>query len=117
MLSHGQKRNQLPKIDRAFSILGLWHRGLGAGGSLRPFRLPHFVTVLDVRAIAECRVSDVVAIHAWGLFGVQLRSATTLGVDHTALFDLFWDNFTTALAGDFLKAGGRRDTLALKSSP
>jgi hypothetical protein len=58
MLSHGQKRDQLPKIDRAFSILGLWHRGFAAGGSLRPFRLPPFVTVLDVRAIAECRVLD-----------------------------------------------------------
>ena len=58
MLSHGQKRDQLSKIDRAFSILGLWHRGFAAGGSLRPFRLPPFVTVLDVRAIAECRVLD-----------------------------------------------------------
>jgi hypothetical protein len=58
MLSHGQKRDQLPKIDRAFSILGLWHRGFAAGGSLRPFRLPPFVTVLDGRTIAECRVLD-----------------------------------------------------------
>src|ERR1700730_7266979 len=58
MLSHGQKRDQLSKIDRAFSILGLWHRGFAAGSSLRPFRLPPFVTVVDVRAIAECRVLD-----------------------------------------------------------
>jgi hypothetical protein len=28
--------------------------------------------------------------------------ATTLGVDHTALFDLFWDEFTAALTHDFL---------------
>jgi hypothetical protein len=28
--------------------------------------------------------------------------ATTLGVDHTALFDIFWDEFTAALAHDFL---------------
>ena len=58
IFSYGQEGNQLTEINRAFSILGLWHRRFAAGGSLRPFRLPPFVTVLDVRAIAECRVLD-----------------------------------------------------------
>jgi hypothetical protein len=48
-----------PKCEQSERfILGLWHRGFAAGGSLRPFRLPPFVRVLDVRAIAECRVLD-----------------------------------------------------------
>jgi hypothetical protein len=59
MLSHGQKRDQLPKIDRAFSILGLWNRGFAAGGSLRPFRLPRSVRLLDARASSSMNAAEM----------------------------------------------------------
>jgi hypothetical protein len=44
--SHGQERDQFPKVDRTFSLLGLWHRSFAAGDSLCPLRLPH--SVIDV---------------------------------------------------------------------
>ena len=48
--SHGQERDQFPKVDRAFSLLGLWHRSFAAGDSLCSLRLPHSVKRVDVRA-------------------------------------------------------------------
>src|ERR1035441_2470897 len=48
--SHGQERDQFPKVDRAFSLLGLWHWSFAAGDSLCSLRLPHSVKRADVRA-------------------------------------------------------------------
>ena len=48
--SYGQERDQFPKVDRAFSVLGLWHRSFAAGDSLCSLRLPHSVKRVDVRA-------------------------------------------------------------------
>src|SRR5271157_540468 len=53
--THGQEGDQFPKVDRAFSLLGLWPRSFAAGFSLCSFRLPHFLKLVDVKEIAGCQ--------------------------------------------------------------
>jgi hypothetical protein len=51
--THGQERNQFPKVDRAFSLLGLWHRRFTAGASLCSFRLAHSVKMVNTLRISD----------------------------------------------------------------
>jgi hypothetical protein len=65
---HGQERDQFPKVNRAFSLLGLWHRSFAAGDSLCSLRLPRSMKLVDVEPDA---LSVLLPLNAAALLTAQ----------------------------------------------